>query len=49
MIGKSKPLSPVDNTEVQFFSPPFKQKVIIDVVIVISFGVLWILYLTGLV
>lgn len=49
MIGKSNPLSPIDNTEVQLFSPPFKQKVIIDVVIVISFGVLWILYLAGLV
>jgi hypothetical protein len=49
MIGKSKPLSPTDSTEVQLFSLPFKQKVIIDVVIVISFGALWILYLAGFV
>ncbi len=26
MIGKSNPLSPIDNTEVQFFSLSFKQK-----------------------
>lgn len=49
LIGKSNPLFPVDNTEVQLFSPSFKQKVVIDVVIVISFGALWILYLAGLV
>jgi hypothetical protein len=49
MIGKSKPLSPIDNAEVRLFSPPLKQKVIIDVLIVISFGALWILYLADLI
>lgn len=49
IIGKSNPLSPVDKTEIQLFSLSFKQKMIIDVVIMASFGVLWILYLTGLV
>ena len=49
IIGKSNPLFPIDNTEVQLFSLSFKQKVIIDVVIMASSGVLWILYLTGLV
>jgi len=48
VIGKSKPLSPIDNAEVQLFSPPPKQKVVIDAVIAISFGALWILYLAGL-
>jgi hypothetical protein len=49
IIGKSNPLFPIDNTEVQLFSLSFRQKVIIDVVIMASSGVLWILYLTGLV
>jgi membrane-bound metal-dependent hydrolase YbcI (DUF457 family) len=47
MIGRSKPLSPIDNTEIQLFSPSLKQKIIIDIVLVVTFGVLWILYLTG--
>jgi membrane-bound metal-dependent hydrolase YbcI (DUF457 family) len=49
MIGKSHPLSPIDKAEVQLSRLPSQQKVIIDVLIVISFGALWILYLTGLI
>jgi len=47
VMGKSCPLSPIDNTEVQLFSLTFKQKVLIDIVIVILFGGLWNLYLVG--
>lgn len=48
MIGKSHPLSPIEEAEVQLFRLPAEQKTIIDGLIVISFGALWILYLTGL-
>lgn len=49
MIGRSNPLSPIDNAEVQLLWLPLEQKMTIDVLIVISFGALWILYLTGLI
>ena len=49
LMGKSCPLSPVDKTEVQFFSLSLKQKMVIDAAMVMVFGVLWILYLVGLV
>ncbi|UCC89912.1 MAG: metal-dependent hydrolase [Anaerolineales bacterium] len=49
MIGKSNPLSPVDKAQVQLLWLPPKQKMIVDMLIVISFGALWILYLTGLI
>ena len=48
LIGRSCPLSPIDKTEVQFFSLSLKQKAIIDVTMVVVFGALWIPYLTGL-
>ena len=47
MMGKSYPLAPIDKTEVQFFSPTFKQKVLVDITVVIAFGALWLLYLAG--
>ena len=47
LLSKSAPLSPVDDTAVQLFALSFKQKVIVDVCIVILFGGLWILYLAG--
>jgi len=47
VMGRSFPLAPVDGTATQFFAPVFKHKVMIDVVIVSSFGVLWTLYLAG--
>jgi len=47
LVGKSFPFTPVDNTVMQFFSLTMKQKVFIDVVIVMMFGGLWIAYLAG--
>ena len=49
LIGKSYPLAPVDRTEVVFFLPSLGQKIVLDIVLVIVFGALWILYLRGLV
>jgi hypothetical protein len=49
VIGKSSPLAPVDTTVTQFFALTQKQKVLVDVVIVTTFGGLWILYLGGVV
>jgi len=45
VLGKSHPLNPVDLTAVQFFTPTFRQKVVIDVILLIVFGALWTLYL----
>jgi hypothetical protein len=47
MLGKARPLAPVDMTETQLFAMTFNQKVWVDVAIVAMFGVLWILYLFG--
>ncbi len=47
IVGKSRPLAPMDNTEVQFFSLTFKQKIWVDIIILILFGVLWIAYLAA--
>ena len=44
-LGKSHPLMPVDNTEVQLLLLTFKQKVLVDIVVLIVFGGLWTLYL----
>ncbi len=49
MMGKSNPLSPVDKAQVQLLWLLPKQKMIMDRLIVISFGALWILFLTGLI
>ena len=47
VLGKSHPLNPVDLTAVQFFALTFRQKVTIDILVLIVFGVLWMLYLAG--
>lgn len=47
LIGKSYPLAPVDFTPVQFFALTFRQKVIVDALLLIVFGGLWISYLAG--
>jgi hypothetical protein len=47
VLGKAAPLTPIDPTVTQFFALTFKQKALMDVVLVITFGGLWILYLIG--
>jgi hypothetical protein len=47
MFGISRPFMPVDNTTVHFFSLTFRHKVIIDMIILMMSGALWILYLAG--
>jgi hypothetical protein len=47
VLGKSHPLNPVDLTAVQFFAPTFRQKVVIDLLMLLVFGALWTLYLAG--
>lgn len=45
VVGKSHPLTPFDNTRVQFFALTAGQKVLIDVVVILLSGVLWTIYL----
>lgn len=45
VLGKSHPLAPFDNTGIQFFTLTLKQKVLIDVIVVLLSGVLWMIYL----
>ncbi|OGO48082.1 MAG: hypothetical protein A2W37_07420 [Chloroflexi bacterium RBG_16_63_12] len=47
VLGKSHPLNPVDLTAVQFFALTFRQKVVIDLLMLLMFGALWTLYLVG--
>ena len=47
VMGKSYPLAPIDRTEVQFYSLTFKQKVLADAILIMVFGVAWLLYLSG--
>ncbi len=47
VMGKSYPLAPVDNTEVRFFPFTFRQKVLVDIVVLVVSGGLWTLYLAG--
>lgn len=47
VLGRSRPLTPVDDTEMHFFSLTFKQIVFIDIATLAVFGGLWILYLAG--
>lgn len=49
VMGKSTPLTPVDATVTQFFALTFRQKLLADVVILITFGGLWLQYLIGVV
>ena len=47
LLGRSSPFAPVDNTAIRFFSPTFRQKVIIDLIVLAASGVLWITFLAG--
>ena len=47
LLGQSSPFAPVDNTAIQFFSLTFRQKVIIDLIVLAMSGALWILFLAG--
>jgi hypothetical protein len=47
VIGKSHPLTPFDNTRVQFFSLTARQKVLIDIAVILLSGVLWTIYLAA--
>jgi hypothetical protein len=46
-LGKTAPFTPVDQTQVQYFSLNMKQKVLIDILILVVSGVAWILYLSA--
>jgi hypothetical protein len=45
VLGESHPLAPFDNTSIQFFALTLKQKVLIDVIVVLLSSVLWMIYL----
>jgi hypothetical protein len=45
LIGRSFPLNPVDRTEVRFFTLSFRLKIWVDLLTILVFGGLWILYL----
>jgi len=45
IVGKSFPLTPFNNTCIQFFALTLKQKALIDIIIILLSGVLWIIYL----
>ena len=47
VLGRARPLAPVDMTETQLFALTFKQKVWVDIALTAGFGALWILYLFG--
>jgi hypothetical protein len=47
LVGNSRPFMPVDKTIVYFFSLSFWHKVIIDMIILVISGALWIQYLAG--
>lgn len=47
LVGKSFPLSPVDQTEVRFFAPTYVHKFLLDIAVIAVFGGLWIPYLLG--
>jgi hypothetical protein len=47
LLGKSAPLIPVDDTQVQYFQLSFRQKVAIDLTILVAAVVIWIIYLAG--
>ena len=48
LLGRSYPLSPIDTTEMQFFSLTFRQKVLLDGLALLLFGALWTLFLAGM-
>ncbi len=47
VMGRALPFSPVDRSEVQMFAAGFRQKVAVDVVVILASVLLWIGYLNG--
>ena len=47
LVGQSAPFAPVDRAAIRFFSPTFRQKVMIDVTLLATSGVLWTMFLAG--
>ena len=47
LLGQSSPFAPVDSTAIRFFSLTFRQKVIMDLIILAVSGALWIVFLAG--
>jgi LexA-binding, inner membrane-associated putative hydrolase len=47
LTGTSMPFSPFDNKEMKLFKFTFKNKVIINIIIVVLSIILWLLYLNG--
>ena len=45
VLGKSHPLTPFDNTRIEFFALTVRQKILIDVIVVLLSSVLWTIYL----
>ena len=46
-LGRPSPLAPVDDIKVEFFTLTQREKALIDGLLVLTFGFLWLLYLTG--
>ena len=46
-LGKSTPFTPLDDTLVRYFTLSQRQKVLIDILILVISGAAWILYLSG--
>jgi len=47
LLGQTSPFAPIDTTEIRFFSLTFRQKVLIDLIVLAVSGVSWILFLTA--
>lgn len=45
VLGKSQPLTPFDNTRIEFFALTVRQKILIDVSVILISGALWTIYL----
>lgn len=45
IMGKSMPLAPFDNTEIQVIPGNMRLKILIDIVVILIFSFLWIQYL----
>ncbi len=46
-VGISMPFNPVDKTEVRLMRQDTKFRVVLDVLVIIIFGILWIRYLNA--
>lgn len=47
VLGKSHPFAPFDNTRVEFFALTAKQKVFIDIIVILLSGLAWMIYLAA--